>query len=185
MPESHEFFSVFYREFPHHPAFMDQYSEYYGRTDWHKETKEIPFRLMVTDDEFAEEGNGYDHSLKEGFSIKLPAKQIYTDMNVRSSPIEGQYKNSRNEIIFLDPHIKHTGAEALLVSSTHFAEYLKLKDYAVVWTVLGEKQVLGGGPGRDENWPGRYEFSGTYCLDITTMEIRGYLHTKIYRIKDN
>jgi len=185
MPESHEFYTAFYREYPYYPAFTDQYSEYYGRVDWHNKTKQIPFDLMVTDDEYREEGSGYDQSLNEGFSIKLPTKQIYVDMDTRSSSTDGQYKNNSNEIIFQDPHIKNGGTEALLTSTTHFTDYLKSKGYAVVWTILGEKQVIGGDLGRDNDWPGRYEFSGTYYLDNTTMEVCGDMHTKKFRVRDD
>lgn len=80
---------------------------------------------MVTDDEFTEESSGYDHSLNEGFGIMLPARKIYLDMDVRSSIVEGQYKNYRNEVVFLDPHIKDDGRDALLASATHFSAYLK------------------------------------------------------------
>lgn len=184
MPESHEFYTAFYREFPNQPAFMDQYSEYYGRTDWHNKSDKLPLDVMVTDDEFAQEGGGYDHSLNEGFRIMLPARKIYVDMDLRSSSIEGQYKNSRNEVVFLDPHVKCDGRDALLASAAHFAEYLDNNDYAVVWTILGEKQVLDGGLGRDENWPGRYEFSGAYYLDTNTLKPVGGLHTKIYKTRD-
>lgn len=184
MPESHEFYTAFYREFPNQPAFMDQYSEYYGRTDWHEKSSEVPFDLMITNDEFAEESSGYDHSLSEGFGIMLPARRIYVDMDLRSSNVEGQYKNSRNEVVFFDPHIRNDGRDALLASATHFAEYLEKNNYALVWTVLGEKQVLSGGLGRDENWPGRYEFSGAYYFDTDTLQPAGGLHTKIYKFRD-
>lgn len=184
MPESHEFYTSFYREFPNQPAFIEQYSEYYGRTDWHKKSNELPFDVVVTDDEFAQEGSGYDHSLNEGFGIMLPARKIYLDMDLRSSIIEGQYKNERNEVVFLDPHVKSGGEKALLASAAHLAEYLDGNDYAIVWTVLGEKQVLNGGLGQDKDWPGRYEFSGAYYLDTSTLDLTGGLHRKIYKTRN-
>lgn len=149
MPESHAFYSAFYREVPNQRAFMDQYSEYYGRTDWYKKSSKIPFDAMVTDFR----SSGYDHSLNEGFGIMLPARKIYLDMDVRSLIVEGQYKNYRNEVVFLDPHIKDDGRDALLASATHFSAYLKKNKYALIWTVIGEKQILDGGLGRDKNWP--------------------------------
>lgn len=181
MPESHAFYSAFYREFPNQPAFVDQYSEYYGRTDWYKKSSKVPFDVMVTNDEFTEESSGYDHSLHEGFGIMLPARKIYIDMDVRSSNVEGQYKNYRNEVVFLDPHIKDDGRDALLASATHFSAYLKKNNYALIWTVIGEKQILDGGLGRDKNWPGRYEFSGAYYLDATTLQPVGDLYMKVHK----
>lgn len=182
MPESHEFYTAFYREFPIQRAFAHMYTPYYGKQDWYTKDdyhgEKLPCEVMVTDDEYMQEGSGYDLSIDEGFGIKLPAKPIYEEMDVRSARSEGQYKNEQGQIVFLDPSVKEKGPQALLSSLTHFTTFLESKGYALVWTVLGEKQSLGGSMGRDPNWPGRFEYSGVYHLDTATGDIVGDVYTK-------
>jgi hypothetical protein len=187
MPESHEFCGTYYREFPGQRAFKYMYTPYYQKQDWYTKAdyrgEKLPADVMVTDDEYMQEGGGYDLSIDEGFGIKLPAKPIYDKMDVRSASTEGQYKNSSGNIIFLDPHVKEKGPRALLTSQSHYTEFLDDQEYAVVWTILGEKQTLGGGLGRDANWPGRFEYSGVYYLN-PAGEISGDVYVKKFVTRD-
>ncbi len=184
MPESHEFYGIFYREYPHQPAFQHLYAPYYGREDWHKKTKDIPFDLMVTDDEYLQESSGYDMSTEGGFAIKLPSKALYTGMDLRAATRDGACKVSGREVLFFDPHIHQGGRPALLGSLTHLAEYLNSKDYVLIWTILGERQLIGGHFGRNEDWAGRLEFSGTYYLDNKSLAIKGGIHLKHLNTRD-
>lgn len=188
MPESHEFYSAYYREFPKQRSFTHMYTPYYGKQDWYKKDdyrgERLPCEVMVTDDGYMQEGSGYDLSIDEGFSIKLPAKPIYEGMDARSARKEGQCKNATGQIVFLDPSVKEKGPQALLSSLTHIVSYLDSRGYALVWTVLGEKQCLGGSMGRDPNWPGRLDFSGVYYLDTATGNIIGDVYTKKYVTRD-
>ncbi len=180
MPESHEFYTAFYREFPDQRAFTRMYTPYYGKQDWYIRNRgeKLPVDIMVTDDEYTQEGSGYDLSIEEGFGIKLPAKPLYEQIGARSAVTEGQYKNDAGHIILLDPHVNEKGPRSLLASNTHIAEFLNNHDYELVWTILGEKQCLGGSIGRDENWPGRFEFSGVYLLGREARKIEGDITIK-------
>jgi hypothetical protein len=184
MPESNEFYGIFYREYPYQPAFEHLYAPYYGRLDWHERTKDVPFDLMVTDDEYLKESSGYDMSGDGGFSIKLPSKALYADMDLRASARDGAYMGNGRETIFFDPHVYQGGASTLLGSLTHLASYLDSKKYVLIWTILGEKQLIGGSMGRDKDWAGRLEFSGTYYLDNKTLDINGGLHLKYLNTRD-
>jgi hypothetical protein len=53
---------------------------------------------------------------------------------------------------------------------------LERHDYEIFWTLLGEKQLIGGGDLR-ENYIGRLEISGAYGVD-PTRKIIGNLNTK-------
>ena len=177
MPESHEFSGIFYREFPSQPAFQHLYLPYYGRSDWHEKSLDVPFDLIVPSDEYSKESGGYDMSIENGYSIYLPSKILYNEMGLRASTQDGSYKGSGRETIFIDPHIHQVGPSALLGSLTHLALFLESKKYVMVWTVLGEKQMIGGSMGgRDKNWAGRLEFSGSYYLDNKSLDIEGGIH---------
>lgn len=184
MPESHEFYGIYYREYPHQAAFKHLYAPYYGRSDWHKKTKDIPVDLMVTDDEYLQESGSYDMSVESSFSIKLPAKALYVGLDLRACSRDGAYKGNGRETLFFDPHIHQDGPASLLGSLTHLASYLDSNDYVLIWTVLGEKQVMDSGPGRGQNWPGRLEFSGVYYLDNKTLDVVGDLHMKHLNTRD-
>ena len=53
---------------------------------------------------------------------------------------------------------------ALLIDKQAIWEFLRKNGYAIVWTLLGEKQLIGLNPSR-ENFVGRLEVSGCYTLD--------------------
>jgi len=179
MPEQHEFSGIFYREFPNQPAFKHLYLPYYGRSDWHRKSLDVPFDLIVPSDEYFKESGGYDMSIEKSYSIYLPSKVIYSDMGLKPSTQDGSYKAIGRETIFFDPHIHQDGSSALLGSLTHLASYLESKEYVLVWTILGEKQMIGGSMGgRDKNWAGRFEFSGSYFLNNKSLDIEGDIHLR-------
>ena len=176
MPESNSFYEAFYREFPNGPAFRRLYAPYYGRSDWSDASSDIPFSFAVTDDEYHNESGGYDMSIDDGFTIKMPSRYLFDKMQIRPSNKEGAYTNSRNEIVFLDPSIRAEGPSALLVSKHHLDQFLSSNNLTLIWTVLGEKQVIGGSFGRNKNWPGRLEFNGSYRLNNSNHKIEGDFH---------
>lgn len=51
----------------------------------------------------------------------------------------------------------------LYIKKSFLLEFIKRKELDVLWTVLGEKQKITGGFGRD--FLGRVEFSYTYYLN--------------------
>jgi hypothetical protein len=172
MPESHEFYDAFYREYPNQSSFTQLYTPYYGREDWQMRD-DMPVSVMVTDDEYLKELNGSDSSVTDSIRIKLPARPIYNGMNLRNSSSDGQFKDEKQNVVFVDPHILESGPSSLLASRQHLRNYLKESKYELVWTILGEKQTLGGGIGGGKKWPGRFEFSGVYYFNLDEDSVEG------------
>ena len=56
-------------------------------------------------------------------------------------------------------------------------DFLNKNKLDIIWTILGEKQKITNGLGRE--FPGRSEFSYTYYLDKTTTLIQNH---EIYNV---
>jgi hypothetical protein len=172
MPESHEFYNAFYREYPNQSSFTQLYTPYYGREDWQSRDN-MPVSIMVTDDEYLKELNGSDSSVTDSIRIKLPSRPIYNGMNLRNTIVDGQFRDEKQNIVFTDPHILEPGPSSLLSSRKQFKDFLQNNNYELVWTILGEKQTLGGGIGRSDKWPGRFEFSAVYYFNLEKDKVEG------------
>ena len=61
---------------------------------------------------------------------------------------------------FLDPSLTELGPSAPIVDREYLLAYLRRKRLALVWTVLGEKLVIGHGAEAP-----RLEFSRAHILD--------------------
>lgn len=59
--------------------------------------------------------------------------------------------------------VEHMGFEHVDIDKKVLIDYLKQSEQEIVWTVLGEKQRIGGMGLRD--FPGRSEFSYSYYWD--------------------
>jgi len=185
MPESHEFYTVFLREYPWAPSFVSINIPYYHHDEWTSGSKfnksKIPVKILVTDDEYLKEGSGFDCSINSGFAIKLPAKWIYDRMKLVPTSIDGSFSNKNGEIIFQDPSVMNNGPKTLLVNKKQLIQFLSKNGYDIFWTILGEKGMIGGGIGAGY-YPGRLEISGAYRLD-SKFAIKGKINTKFKKQK--
>ena len=65
----------------------------------------------------------------------------------------------------------------LFIEKNFLLDFLNINNLEVAWTVLGEKQKITGGFGRD--FPGRSEFSYSYYLDEETTLMQNH---KVYNV---
>lgn len=169
MPESGEFYSLYYGEFPNSAAFTSIDSPYYRRQDWEqpepRDGQRSPVKLMVANDEYAQEGNTSDCSIESGFSIQTPCKYLYQAMNLTTGHDNGEYTSiSTGEIVFKDPSVQGQGPGVLLANKKLLIDFLDKKNLTVVWTVIGEKMLIGG---NRDNFQGRLRINGAYTLPGT------------------
>jgi len=183
MPESHEFYTVFLREYPWAPSFVSINIPYYHHNEWTRGSKfdkaKIPTKILVTDDEYLKEGSGFDCSTDSGFAIKLPAKWIYDKMALLPTSIDGSFSNKKDEVIFQDPSVTENGPKTLLADRKELTQFLVKNGYDIFWTILSEKGMIGGGIGAGY-YPGRLEISGAYKIN-SKLKISGKLNTKFER----
>ena len=163
MPESHEQSRVFTGEFFWAPAFEYFNTPYHCHDGWTRGRDGQPCPILVTSDQYFHERAGYDCSIDETISFYLPAKLITDEMNLSWNGVEGCYYSNSGELAAQDPSVRAPGPSALLINKELFMSFLAEKGYSFVWTILSEKDDIGGNR-RHEDWPGRMELSGTMRL---------------------
>ena len=147
MPESHELRDVFWGELFWAPAFQAQNGAYFGREDWMSPEEEfsfhegLPVPILLSVDEWGQEGGNYDCSLDRSAQITIPCIRIAQEMGLQPGR-EGEWLNERGELIAFDPSTRAIGPSTLLIKKHEFLSYLSSANYDLVWTLLGEKQVV-------------------------------------------
>jgi len=165
MPETRELYEVFLGEFFWSPSYT-YYSHPYERTVGWQEghfNHHMPKPIMPLTELYSNEASGFDCSVDESYTIILPSKLIIERMGLQWKGVEGSYFNSNGKLVAFDPSVKESGPGVLLVDREAFLSFLSDNNYAVLWTILGEKQLVGGGYGHD-TWKGRMVLNGAYRL---------------------
>lgn len=162
MPEAHEQTNIFLGEFFWSPAFKYQDKPYFMHEGWTRGNDDvIPKEVLVTTDKYLKESTTLDCSVDEGIGIDLPCNWIVENMNLVWTGREGCYYDEKGELIVIDPSIYSKGPSVLLINKERFLKFLDSNGYEIIWTVLGEKNIIGG---KRDNWEGRLEISGVYRL---------------------
>jgi hypothetical protein len=119
---------------------------------------------MITDSTYELPGIGeqarYDKSIDDVIRIALPSRWIWQDMNLRRQGVEGHFFDQSGALACFDPSIREEGPSALLFRREPLLQFLRSQGLALIWTVLGEKQVLSS----DRDYPGWAAVSGAFRL---------------------
>lgn len=179
MPESGDRYEMFSREYYWSPAQDYFMTEYYGGTEWtevhDRESGKYIAEVNVTAQGFLWEEE-FDKSKEETISFLKPSTVIHKGMDLIYSQREGEFIDNSEVVQCFAPNVYHDSKSYLLVRKHSFLKFLNENNLKVVWTVLGEKQIIGGRSfGTD--YPGRLEISGAYYFD--KEELKGTIHTKI------
>jgi hypothetical protein len=165
MPESNENYSIFCKEHYWSPAYKDKVSENdesrwqfikKNRNDWLDE--EVVAEILPTVEEHRWED-------KDGTSFLAPRLEIFDGMKLSSSEIPSCWYDDKSQLVCFDPHIFGEAKSELLVHQKMLEAFLKREGMKIVWTVLGEKQILGSS--QKANW---IDMSGVYSLEGGTIE---------------
>lgn len=179
MPESGDRYEMFSREYYWSPAQNHFMSEYYGGGEWSevydKESGDYIAEVNVTAISFLWEAE-FDNSKEHVISFLKPSTIIYNGMELNYSKREGEFINDNNEIQCFAANVYNDSKSYLLVRKDSFLKFLRDNNLKIVWTILGEKQVIGGRSFENEH-PGRLEISGTYYFENSILT--GKLQTRI------
>lgn len=173
MPESHKIHCVFHGEFFWSTAFQ-YHSCHDSWTDG--QDNQIPKQVLVSTNQYMQEDSGYDCSVDETINIYMPAKLIVDKMNLQWNGVDGYFIDGRDNLIAFDPSIRTPGPGALLMNRDTFLNFLDENDYDVLWTLVGEKRIMGDQRSPD-GWKGRLELSGVYRIR------EGNVYGKVYNEK--
>jgi len=178
MPESGDRYEMFSREYYWSPAQDYFMTEYFGGIEWEevhdKKSGEYIAKVNVTTLGFLWEKE-FDNSKEETIRFLKPSTIIYSGMELKYSPREGEFIDKSKEVQCFAANVYHDSKSYLLVKKTSFLKFLKNNNLKIVWTVLGEKQIIGGRSFGDD-YVGRLEISGAYYFD--NEELKGAINTK-------
>lgn len=176
MPESHELYRVFLGEFFWSPAFEYHNKPYYHHDGWTNGRDHlIPGKLLVATDQYRQEHGSYDCSIDDDISLHLPAKWLADQMKLRWNGVEGSWYDDDKNLVALDPSVRKSGPGVLLANRDALLKFLYDNNYDIIWTVLGEKNILSFRT-KPDSFVGRLEISGAYRFSEGKLE--GQIHTR-------
>ncbi len=178
MPESSDRYEMFSREYFWSPAQKYFMTEYSGGNEWTEihdnKSGEYIAKVNVTAQGFLWEEE-FDNSKEETISFLKPSSVIYKGMGFKYGQKEGEFMDSSNELQCFAANVYHDSKSYLLVKKAPLLKFLQENNLKIVWTILGEKQIIGG-RSFDNNYPGRLEISGAYYFKDNILI--GRLNTK-------
>jgi hypothetical protein len=167
MPESNSNIRIFLGEFYWSPAFKFHDIGYYHHDHWTdgwRSEKKLPTKVLVPTDQYLQEASGYDCSINDTVDIYLPAKEIVEGMNLSWNGREGEWYDTEGKLIAFEPSVRAKGPGCLLINKDAFINFLEKKEYEILWTILGEKRMIGGGYAH-EKFEGRLIINGVARLE--------------------
>lgn len=129
-----------------------------------RQNRQIPRPILPLSEIYHVERGTFDCSIDETYSIKVPVKQLIDGMGLHWNGIEGCFFDEAGQLIALDPSVWEPSPGVLLIRRDAFLEFLEEHGYAVMWTLLGERRLIGGSIGPN-NWKGGTVISGAYKVD--------------------
>lgn len=170
MPESHESTEIFLGEFFWSPVFQDHDQPYFHRDGWTRGgNNSIPAKLLVTSDAYMQEMSTFDCSLDDTIIISLPCKFLADGMGMHWAGEEGHFLDDQGSLIAFDPSVRSLGPGALLIRKDSLLEFLNANDLQIVWTLLGEKEQIGGTM-TQRDYKGSLEINGAYRFDKDAIQ---------------
>ena len=155
-----------------HDTPRDEYRLLWGELFWSPAFEVDAFGMVVEHDENGDlqpsittahylREHGRDKSSDESYVISFPIREIIKGVGaVGSDPERGAWLDVDGEVVAFDPTVTTPGASALLVRRDALEAFLRPSPYALIWTILSEKQAFGGWNAVKAT--GRFEMTGTY-----------------------
>ncbi|MDT8849045.1 AVAST type 2 anti-phage system protein Avs2 [Pantoea dispersa] len=167
MPEGTNRYQLFNREFYWSEAFQFFKSDYYGGSDWtsviDQDSGAKIADVSVTSVNYLWEEE-FDKSKIETLSFLKPSNLIFEQMGLKSGEIEGSFNDKNGTMVCFAAEAVHASKEHLLVKKEPFLTMLSDNGFEIVWTLLGEKGVIGGSLTSNHHY-GQQEFSGAFYYE--------------------
>ena len=146
MPEYSDRYEIFNREYYWSPAF-DYYRKGYYNGEEVSTIKDSDNDLeigevIITANSYLWE-TGYDLSKDEAFRLLKPCAKIVNELKLSyGSNNESYMYSDTGELVCFDNSEGGTGQACLYFKKNLFKEYLNKAGYKIIWTVLGEKNII-------------------------------------------
>lgn len=156
MPEGAKWLHVFIGEYPWASACNVETDEWLGFRD---NVEGSALEFVPVHNEVVSEW-GYDGSLPSSIYFRVPARAFFEAGPLWWDSVDG-FKTPDGRTIFRDPSASEGGPSSLLADMNDLLPRLKKMGRRIVWTLLGEKYVLGETVPRAP----RVIYSQTACLN--------------------
>ncbi|MBD2616321.1 hypothetical protein H6G94_34675 [Nostoc punctiforme FACHB-252] len=161
MPESEQMLDVFVGEFPWASSCRVLNNDQ-GWISHSKFEDDFPGAIVITTTEYLREISTFDCSIDGTISALMPSAWLIKNMGIRWSGGRFNFVDSVNELVAFNPSVEEAGPSACLISKEKLTRFLAENKLEIIWTVLGERQLIGG---NHQEWHGRLELSGVYQLN--------------------
>ena len=176
MPEPPEDYRIYAGEYGWSMAFRHLHSDCLEGEDWvrpqTRDGEKCPVLIQPASFTSLSESGGFDCSVEESFSLRLPHRDFVDHLGLRWSGNRADFLDKNRELAAFDPTAHGDGPSALLLRMELLKEYLKGNGLALCWTIIGEK--LGVGGDRSAEYHGYATMSGAYSYSGEKLE--GFLH---------
>ncbi|MER9363161.1 ATP-binding protein [Mesorhizobium sp. M0500] len=143
-----------------------QWSRWWGN----RQHRRAGVEAAATTVQFLQEAGSYDHSLKQNFSVRLPAPWVIQALGLRLA--DGRtvrYVDSQGTTRAFDPSAEQAGPSTVLVARTEFFRMCQAKGFRPIWVLAGAKEVYDK---QDSDLFGRRNFTNVYTVDGDTVVCR-------------
>ena len=139
MPESATYLYGFAGEYPWGTPFNTEPEEPHSLG---RERIALPYTYTPCWNQLAVEWQ-YDASIPRNFHMFVPARTFFSPGDLWWDGKDG-YRLTNGRTIFRDPSVTEVGPAALIVDATELLSRLDKLGMCLMWTLLGEKWLLGG-----------------------------------------
>jgi hypothetical protein len=171
MPSPPQVYQIFLGEHGWAPAsryFQDEYSSDGG---WTQPGQECPVKLRPVAVEYRKESSGFDCSVDDCYTLRLPTEELMTKLDLHWSGRGAEFTTSSGELVARDPTAVAPGPSALLLRTDALEDLQRREQLTLCWAILGEKRVLNAG-GKGPYHPA-LRLSGAYVLE--GAKVRGFV----------
>ncbi len=173
MPEASVVYRMYLGEHGWAPA-----SQYFNDAGWTRPGNDCPVDVKVITLKYLQEIGGFDCSLDDSFTLRLPASELVRSLEMRWNGNGADYLDTDDKLAVFDPTAHEKGPVALLLREDFLKEFLAREGLTLCWTIFGWKQAVGAGhPPKYQN---SLRMSGAYML--RDNDLKGFLnyHNEFY-----
>ena len=139
MPEGASWLYGFAGEYPWATPFNAEPEEFHSRG---RDRGDLPIAYAPCWNQLAVEWE-YDDSVPRNFHMIVPARKFFSSGDLWWDGQDG-YRVVNGRTVFRDPSVTEGGPSSLIADADDLLHRLKKLKLQLIWTVLGEKMILGG-----------------------------------------